>query len=44
MLISMQEHICEKYVKIVAEMNKNNTTKIKAGNTLIEAVLITTSI
>jgi hypothetical protein len=31
---STQEHnICDKYMKIIAEMNKNNITKIKAGNT-----------
>jgi len=27
-------------MKIVAEMNKNNTIKVKAGNTLTEAVPI----
>jgi len=31
-------NICEKYVKIIAEMNKNNIARIKAGNTLIEAL------
>jgi len=41
----MQRHnICKKYVKIVAEIKKNNTTRIKAGNTLSEAVVITTDI
>jgi len=34
-------NICKKYVKIIAEMKKNNTTRIKAGNTLTEAVPIT---
>jgi len=37
-LRSMQRYnICEKYVKIIAEMNKNNIARIKAGNTLTEA-------
>jgi len=31
----MQRHnICKKYVKIVTEINKNNTTGIKAGSAL----------
>jgi hypothetical protein len=31
-------------MKIIAEMNKNNITRIKTGNTLIEAIPITTYI
>jgi hypothetical protein len=34
-------NICEKYMKIVVEMNKNNT-RIKTGNTLTAAIPITT--
>jgi len=32
--------ICEKYVRIIAETNKNNTTRIKAEKILTEAVPI----
>jgi hypothetical protein len=34
-------NICEKYMKIVAEIKKNNSTRIKTRKTLVEAVLIT---
>jgi hypothetical protein len=37
-------NICKKYIKIVAEMNKSNTTRIKAGNILTRAVPTTTAI
>jgi len=41
----MQRHnVYEKYLKIIAEMTKNNITKIKTGNILTKAVPITTSI
>jgi hypothetical protein len=39
-IFKSMHNICEKYVKTIAEM-KNNITRIKIGNTLIEAISIT---
>ena len=33
---SMGEHICEKYRSIIAEMNKDNTMRVKVENILTE--------